>query len=537
MSTDPRIPPNDALDPGEPFDARQWAMHGLLRTYFEDAPARERHIRDILRRLGIDPEGASAPAGSRIGGVRTTVARTPPWRRRPVRLAWLWTSGAAAAALLFAVLIYMTTLGPAQAVASAARDLALRPQRLWWLGLDVDALLSNDRVDRSLSECEIAAALAQRDALLYDAARLGIPPSDAVYHAWQRAYQALRSLGRWDEAVGEMYDLAAHAGRFHATETDPSPWPQIALNDVGEMLASIGDTAGARDAFLASLALRESMAAIERTKSDAELRVAKPLNSLIPIYWRLSELSLVEGDIQQAAAWLGRGELLLRDYYAAVCGANDIQVPGDADALAIFERLAPEAFRDPPGYGYQEDMAPEVRARFNGFLPEASAVAMLRAQTYYVARLKRVAGDLAAADALLERAWQIKDCAPADDERLAYAIPLEFARLRIARDDWHAAARWLDKAREGAAAVPSPDEARFLSKPAIRGARVTELTLLSALVTLEVAPNDPSGHELLDSALATVDALATQMDLTQRERFVDQFRAWRELGATPRDPR
>ncbi len=543
MSPDPCDLRDDALDPSEPIDARQWAMHGLLRVHFEDPRARHKRVDTTLRRLGIDPDASrfAAPAHAAPSLLAPRARRRLRRRPRVTRLRWLWTSGVAAAVLFIAIVAYVTTLGPRHAMAGAYTELVAFNLAGTIGRLDLDALLAGDPIALAKVECAIdddwATCAALRSAL--ESGDQSV--SNAFYHAWSRAYRGLRSLGRWDESIEQMYDLADHAARYHVPGAI-SPWPHIALMDVGETRLARGDLAGAREAFLDSLALREMDVETARASSKVATRFGVPPICLVPVYWRLSDLALAEGDLDAAWAWHRRCEPLLRDYFAAVCRASRIAVPEAADALVLFERFVPDEFRTPDPNGYQASWA-IVENQYGGFLPAASLVVQIRAQTYRTARLMRLSGNLAGAELMLRRAWAVADYPSADDERLAFAIPLEFARLGILHERWADAASWLERARAGTAAVVVEGPESDLSKPRLAGAKLTELNLLAGLVAIKLGGSDgaegahapvgagaAAGRQLIDNALASVDALAAQLDVTQRARFLDQFRAWRELA-------
>lgn len=546
MSANPNDAPDTPLDPREPVDPRQWAMHGLLATYFEtlDSSPDERAA-EILRRIGLrkTPPGTAAPiAGAgRIGESRggagpptaTGRATGQPYVGTSGRvLRWRWGGGLAVAAAFLAVIGYFATVAPTPASADGLQRAARAILLLSALSVDLDALLSGDDSRLAEMECEADQYFAARDAALGALERGELPQEELTpaYEAWARAYRLWRRMGRWQAALDEMQALAEHAERFHAVE-DESPWPHIAWADIGDTLMVLGDTEGARAAHFESLARRERIAAEARACGNVAVSVGSPLNTLVPIYWRLSDLALAEDDAAGAAAWLTAAEELLHTYYAAVCAANGIRVPPEADALMLVERYVPVEHREVPEAAYSDAETRALVRKYNGFPPSQASLAKLRGQTYRVARAKRLAGDLDGAEALLKRAEALTNTPAADEERLQFAIPIEFARLAIARDDWPAALHWLDAARENSGPVVVPKDRR-LDRPEISGVRRSELTLLTGLVGMKLRPQDRANRDLVGRTLRALEALGAELDETKRERFLEQFRAWRELIQT-----
>lgn len=558
--------PDVALDVA--FDARQWAMHGLLRAYYDqlerDDDAR---TRDVLRRIGLTAEadtraaaevGAAAPAagddqlpspssseGSRKGELGRIARRSRVRRatRRTLGRIWLWAgSGAAAAAILLGFVLYFGSLGPAPAVADTWRDAALayvlQP-------LAPFIFLDSTPEERADTEYKISVDLALRDELRaqVEADRtLDTVTANDLYHAWSRAYRGLAGIGRWDEAFAEAYGLIDHATRFHRTST-VSPWPYIGLSDVANIYAALGDIPLARQAQLLSLELREQYAACSPTPT---IVLQTRFVSVTPTQLALADLALADGDLDGTASWLAQAEDLSRAYYAAICHAAGVNPPPEATALTLYEQYVPQEFREPPPLFYSGPVFGEITARYHGFAPGGSGVVLLEALGYRQARLLRVRGELPAAEALLARVLRMPDYPAHDDERVAFHKRLEAARLAIAQDQWARARDHLREAAEatGAVIVTEPGFEN-LSKPAICGFARLELDFLTAVVELKLAdigasesgmtpstsswPTESSTSDAsrrLATILIRLDDLIQSTPLANRPALRQRFAAW-----------
>jgi hypothetical protein len=555
----PPEPPHDLLDQEQPFDAGQWAMHGLLRTHFDaergDLDARARQI--LVRVQAATGAGASDAAGAPAHGdsaAGTTASRLlaagPAARasrilallRRP--RAWLFGSGLAAAGLVAAGVVIGLRFSEREALARVVTGAVLNPTPVL---LDVELLEGDALRDR---EETIAAAQQQLAELRAEVERLAregrAEEAKAAAHRvllpWKDVYRPLYGLARWDEALAEMRAELAYMrpGGNPTGELLDSDWLSVLLLDLGGTLEAMGDYAGAREAYLASIDDRKQRA--ERGLADrcatephvypVAWRVCTYVNCVMPAYWRMSYLCVVEGNLVEARQHHAAAEQCLRDYFGGVCQAAGVSVAPGASLVKIYEASPPE-FRTPISE-YTPAQVQAFEQAYNGFVPSSVFVTKLREHLYREARLRRVEHNLAGARQALSEATRVL-CSPRHDEsRLDFYEPLELARIAIAERDYETGLRHLAQAERHAGPIRLTDPGgNDVSHGPIAVVPLSELQSLkgAALAALNRSPAERErGRRAVEDTIARVARLGESLSTREQTEFRRPWAAWLDLA-------
>jgi hypothetical protein len=358
---EPQLHPaaEDLFDPATPFDADQWAMHGLMAAYFESARGDpqgrvEARVQALLARAGAfcpSPKLGSTgvPAGEAAGGTGVPAGGAVPLRLRTgpslSRRAGIralishrrWAlrgAGLAAAMIALAVVVPLAwRAAEREAFAAAATKVALTPvPEVQFELLEGDAVEKREE-DLAKARETLAALRAEAER----AAREGTPEealkaTHRVLMPWKDVYRPLRDLGRWDKALAEMHAELDYmeAGNNPTGAPLYSPdWHFVLLLDLGSTLEMMGDYAGARKAYLQSIDDREQRAErgrdqppeFEREMYPQARRIETYVACVSPAYWRMSYLAALEGNLVEARHWHALAEACLRDYFVGVCEA------------------------------------------------------------------------------------------------------------------------------------------------------------------------------------------------------------------------
>jgi len=453
---------DDLFDSGEPFDAGQWALHGLLSAYFDAERGRPRdRARTILDRI-------AAEAGEGRAVVAQT-ERTKPRAAlrgfvRQARRRWAIGSGLAAAVLVIAIGILTLKTGE-QEVLAAIRAVAQQPT-ITGAGFDTIVPRPGETIEqafaRGLREAE--AARERLTECLERAATLsGRAQRDAVaetFHAFTHVYRPLRDLGQWEQALQLARQALDYAQGNNPSNQADIVWTSIYLDDIASIYVPIGEFEQARRTYEQSIAVREQIVeqdVIGRRQApgyqpdwNRATRIQHRALRVTPLYWRLSYLATLEGDLVEARRWLAVAEKCLYDYFAGVCAAAaEVEgcEPPDLPTLLDAYLAAPEEFRNPPEWPTQEQESRD-RIRYGGFSRNSSIVAILRQHLYREARLRRIEGDYLAARQALRDAQQVTYWPVHDESRLDFNEPLEAARIAILLGEPDTALDEIDLAEE-----------------------------------------------------------------------------------------
>ncbi len=422
-------------------------------------------------------------------------------------------------------------------------------------------------VDERLAMIE--AARRQRDAYLAEIDALvqrGEDPfkasaSQAVMQAWTQVYRPLRALGHWDEALAEIHAAIAYAAGENPSGQRVGNWDMVCLSDLAETLEAVGDYDAARTAHLESVRVRKEMirASGDYVGDPDELDLPMVLGGaygtdLISSYTSMSWLPVLRdgpAGLPEACAWQAKAETQLIRYFFWICQASGVGVPPangvppfpavppiNVDTLLTLYRALPPDFQRPPEQGYGPDPAVHgtVRASYHGFLPDAGPINWLRVVLYNAARLRRVAGDYAAAAAILADLATIPPYAFTDEWRLNFFEPLESARVAALRHDDAAALAYLDAAAAVSGAAECPWEPDFNKIPVGLLPRMEhDLLRGAALVRLNRSADEvQQGHRLLAQVAQAVERLTERMEPAQAAAFRRAFEVWNELAMAAR---
>ncbi len=485
-SVGPPAAPDDLHDPSEPFDAGQWAMHGLLSVFFESADRdRTEYVRGIIERVGRERER------------RELFARPGPAR---VGRRWI-LRGVAAALLAAACLLLWLQTGDQPAMAFDLREVGFQPPLLaanFWPPLLDDA-------ERAQVEQKVADARADRDSIL----ATGQHDQPPVWLPWSQLYRNLRSLGRWEEALAESRAFVDYARQRDQTEPDrysPYYW---ALSELGEFYLALGDYETARELYqeTAKVArdLQEWMHKHGRSGDDRPHALQADLAiSVAPPLLMLSKLAAAEDDQDTAWEYHRQAEALLLDYFRMDCQYRGLNVPPEASL-------------------YDHCMA-AAEAPDTAFESLAVCVRELLLNEAMLLRLDR---DLDGAAEALERARTIPYYPYADTFRQDFHVPMETLRIAIARGDWQAALAAADEAAQHTGPRIPPG---FPYQEPIAVLARAELRFLRGVALAGLDPTDPDALNLIEPAIQGAQRSAAALTQAHRERVLQRFADWTNVA-------
>jgi len=586
---------DDRLDPAEPFDPRQWAVHGLLSAYFERERGgyEERLDRFLERAWASSPSPKRPGAPGRALGGTGVPAGEPVQRVRGPSLAlgaligrhpWaLGITGVAAAILLVACVTWLATgrrepltkhlltIPDFAAVAQAAIAQPLPMtgsigDPLMLCGLDFgplggsavsDSLLAEmlaslncgglpDRLeaieqarrerDGYMAEIESAVQRADRE----QASAYASP----IMFAWTRVYRPLRDLGRFGEAIAEIQRALAYAGGENPLQEPWPSWQAPCLNELALTLEAMGDYEGACRVHLESVELRKAALKAESGYvGDPDIPDLPPSQhaarqfyggDLVPPYLRLSWLAVLRSGrdgLPEARQWQAKAELQFRRFFAWVCAANEIPLPPEATLLDAFAR-SPADFQQPDESWFLDAQRAALTA-YHGFDPNPGVVAWLRCCLFNAARLQRVAGDYAAAAATLEQLASIRAYPCCDEWRLDFYEPLEAARVSLLQGRYAVALKHLEVAGQTSGPRECPFE-KDLNENPVGPLALAEVELLHGVALLGAGRDEKAARELIREAIAVRDSMAGGFTGEAYTDFLRQFRTWDELAGSAR---
>ena len=546
--------PDDRLDFDEPFDPRQWALHGLLMAYFE----RERggysaRIDAMLERVfALD----QSPKRKRGAISPSSLARGPSRALRLLRQHRRWAlrgAGLAAAILLLAVYLTWSPTRPPgaapqrqsllpdfAAIAEAATNVALTPVpeiNIALLAGDAAALRADALRNVERARAELAAARARA---WQGPASLSNPDIQATLDAYPHVYRPLMDIAEWNDAEAVIGEALAFAEGGNPTERPIDEWVCIYLADLGSLSEATGDYAKARDAYCRSIAVRERV--VERDVAGCQespsgyrraCAIESRMHRVTPIYWRLSYLAVLQDDLSAAREWHQQADDSLRDYLVGVCAATGTTVDPAASLIELYGE-APKEFRNP-----QDDISPDeglaLRVRFAGFLPNTGLVTKLREHLYREARLRCIEGDFPGARQVLLDAARVTFEPIHDESRLDFHEPLERARIAILLHEYETALTELALAEQNSGPLSLHDANGVdVSKRAIGPLRIAEVKMLKAGALVGLSHDRREARRLIAEALAVRDAFAAPLTGQAQENFIKRFRTWDELATAAR---
>ena len=527
--------PHDLLDPEQPFDAAQWALHGLLCAHFErlgaDPDARAKAILERVRTSDQSPsgsEGHTSPERQR---------RVPAWHPFGLLLRhprWLLSAGMAAAIAFVVLLIVRSPQAQAHGRAEAC----------FLAGGGI-----TDPEDIGTTEARIRTNRQRRDeivALGTDAARKQIA---RLWPPWNRIIRDLRDLGRFDEALKE-----AEAARQCSRECESWDWEFVLLADIGAIHARQGRFDQAREAFRASIDARNRVSGDLNEASDRG-RAARDseYHTLGPLYRYMACVEISVADLDDARQWQGRGEQALRYTLRRHCEQTPASSPANASLTELwhvaFDHARAEIDRvtadDGPWQGLPNDAV--------------SLAAKLREHLLVEARLRRLEENLDGAEQALKDAESLPHSPRVDESRMEFNGPMERARIAIARAG-AAAARGKDAAAHAddpvarghyMAALAAVEKASAhtgwlriargfedpvaVDSPPIGPLARAELDLLHGVALLGLHRDDKDvsdGRRLVEQAVRVPQEMAKGMNDEQRAAFLRQFIPWDTLVKT-----
>lgn len=494
---------------GEPFDAVQCAMHGLLETYFDELTPDEA--------AALADQVAAAPAGAA--------------RRSRLRRMWRRTAISAIAALLLLAAVYHWHATPTAVASSRALEDAAAVDTIWLLQMayrDFPEPSSTDELQRRGSAVELAHL--RRDlGLAVVAANPTMPMSEVhrVMADWQDYYCGLRDLGDRASALREIM-AAIRYSRCNPTRQAIGLYPQIFLDGLGRCHAAFGELDAAEAAFEESLAVRR---AGERVAGDPHHRDAgyegDLANALVPCYMQLALISLSRGELAQACECQNRAERAWTQRLRTICELKGIAVAPSAGLWETWQAL-PFEFSQPFRTETGRDPAALLKV-YPLYRPGADTCTLMRAILYHAARLAQAAGRRADARESLERAETIQDFPLQDELRLAFGIPIELARLDLMAGDLPSAEEHLRRARQwagaawagGAAIVP-------VNQAPLPPVRVLELEILEALVARGRNPGDRTVADRMARSLGALETLTGDLPESQRVEVQRSMARWRD---------
>ncbi len=495
---DPGAPETDSA---EPFDPRQWAVHGLLCTFFDHAGRdRTRRVQTIVDQVTGDTGRFTLSADSL--SVRGTAARRVGrafllhLRSRRGALTGLAT---AASVLIGLMLLWSNGYG-GHALAQDIRAFGFAPPLL------IESVCLNPNDKAAIRDAEQAVTEAQVEL------QIALAIDDREEHdpwiPWTKLYRNLRSLGRWDEALAEMHQALAFAKEIN-TRRQRYTFYEMCLTDLGRTYQAIGDYETALTYHRQSLAAardyqewfyRTGRAPDHRPQAlDLRLAVA-----LAPRLWLLSMLTATQGDMQSAWTYHSQAGDLLTRFFEKECHYRSLD-PAPGTSLVELCRLVM----------VDDDTDLE------------SPVVKIREHLVYQTRLLRVARDLDAAEQTLALAATLPDYPFADESRLDFNEPMERLRIAIARGHFPAA---LLAANEAAQNTAPRHFEQHPDHPPIGVLPRAELHLLRGVVLDAVNPDDPRGMNSIESAIELVQKLGEALPEVRRAQFLRRFADWEDAS-------
>lgn len=464
---------DDLLEVAEPFDAGQWALHGLLSVYYEsDAGASGRRAEAILER--IRAERRRSWLMLRIGGLAV-----------------------AACMVIGLFLIWSHTGGGGRAFAKELQEFGyVVSPPLVDLWLD-----PGDKDARAKAEQAVAEASAELEV----ARRIG-PPTHDPWIPWTKLYRNLRALGQWDKALLNAKDFVAYAKEEYESSDQRYSMYYSALTDLGNIYLAIGDYENALAYHQQSLGVAREYQEWRLTLKHADelspiLRARRLGDTMAPRLWSLCAIAAARNDLPAAWEYLDQAEDLLHEFFRLKADAEAWTV---ADQASLWElALAADATND--------------RAL-------DSMVVKVREHLLRRARLARVSRDLEAASEALRMGSQLPSHPYADESRLDFSEPMERLRIALARGEFAIALEHADDAEQHTG--PRHFD-RYPDHPPIRVLARAELRFHRGVALAGLDGDDPEGARLVESAVETIEQIPASLPQMQRERFRERFADWR----------
>lgn len=340
-----------------------------------------------------------------------------------------------------------------------------------------------------------------------------------LLHVWQAYYCALRDLGLRDQAEAECR-AAIEFTEHNPTGRKWDDWRAVYLDGLGGIHALFGEYDAAERTYLDSIVARRALGSAEGQPEPSASRDEGEgdfAHGIIHVDRRLVMLSLAQNDLGAAQTWQQR---------AAAALAGELR------------RLARLQGRSPSAEATVWDLYQSFPPAFREAADNAQLLVHVRIHLIYEARLRRLGGtvgwtpptlrELDGAQIALDRAASLPDRPLHDEYRVPLILPIEQARLSIARGDYRSALIYLDQADRKAGPSIVPDQPH-LNKPAAGPMLLAELALLRGVALLGVDSSNVEGVRLVTAAARLPERLAASLPPDRRAAFLQQFKSWRAL--------
>jgi len=454
-----------------------------------------------------------------------------PWVRSalsPVARHWRASLGsvAAAAVLVFAAVAFFQYAQPARADEALLRQIAIR---LVFLPI-ADPFVSDDPSALASRLAEIDQLKVERDQFLrFAASSSDFEARQKANHdtmqPWHGVYRRLRDIGRFDEAIIEAQKLIAYIQADTDLRNPHGPLKST-LADLGNIYLAMSDFANARAAYAASIAERQEYVRVTSLDPPEHPdNIGNPIQTLVPLYWSMSNVAIAEDNLGEAREWMDRGDEAFLGYFAGICCSNGIDIPDNAGLVAAY-RAAPRECQTPLEHPSEAQLA-AFAATYHGWKPNSGLVTKLRAHLYYKARLALAEGNTAQAQYELDAGRTVAYYACHDEDRLDFNEPLLAARIAIAEKRYREASALIAEAEQHTGLPSCSDQAN--NRPIV-SARIAELTLLKGVALLGLNQSDEEAAHLIEQALAVPEKLAAGLPVEQRKTFLSQFVEWTKLA-------
>jgi tetratricopeptide (TPR) repeat protein len=506
----------------EPTDARQLALHGLLRVYYEQNEEEARKRLDaIFKRAALH---------GFVRESKLTVSRIVTPRRRFRIRRWgvtLGGLGLAATLLLTVFLVWPTKRVKADLYADAANAGSA------WFRL-VGSL--NYVVDPESAEAQEARTRLVRYEQMLRSDRetlvdltLNDPRLSPYLGHWQAYYCLLRDLGRREDALRE-----ARAAVEFAQQYSPN-WHVIYLDGLGNIHAAFGEYEAARRAYAESISLRRQ---IKYTHYEMDPHFGEPGYEghqawvITPMYLRLMHVSLAEGDLAEARVQCEAASRALIQRCRTICELCRTAVPGNQATLWEAWSALPEVYRlpriDESYYANPKGEMPWATL----YHPSCALPAWARTVFYHEVLLLRAEGRYAEARETLRRAATVPDYPECGEFPLPFLECLEHARLDIIDKDYRAALAVLDSCKRtliGPRLAPTDREPEVNRLP-LSAMQSAELSLLEGIARLALDPGDAAGRRLVERAVGVAKTISVEIQGNMRNELMTQIRIWQAMN-------
>lgn len=378
------------------------------------------------------------------------------------------------------------------------------------------------------------------------------------WQIWQRLYNELMTMGRWDEAIDEMKAFADYARKRYESEHFTIYYS--VLYDLGNAYTTLGEYDTALEWHQKAVAVRKDFlqwrdgSGVYARRLDYQKELA---NTLAPQYWRLGELAAARGDMSTAWEYLDQTKTLLIEYFRAECAGRKITINEEdvAKVLAKAQRDAGFVHERSVGSGSKlkskqlhgetqheqstlKELA-ELVVRSAALIQTAdrsldSMTVKAREHLFYHGHLLRIdeqAGLAAVALALGEEIGPYEDLAHAAETRLDFLEPLEVLHIALVLQDYPTA---LDAA-ERASSNTSPllfegYEPKSTIGPLLRA----ELEFFhGAAIVAGPGEQDQaalkSAVDRMKSAIEMVQDSAKALPEAKRAAFLKLFSEWNKI--------